>query len=705
VGDLLAAGSLSSDDHVREALAGLGLEASDRKVLETLFVVEKSPPRQRPSESTQTQIGRALVSAFQALALTRPTLLLIEDIQWIDSESRHFLKLLARANTPQPLCILLTGRPEALSDAADIAESVIHLQPLSRPDMEALGRQLWKRDRPPAVLARAIDRADGVPFILEEFLRSADATDAMSGHALPQSVESVIHARLQRLSPKIKRFAQTLSLLGEEVEIQLATAVLGVDIGELLNALFELDRFAFIHPLAGNSVRFRHQIIAEACANTIPRDQRREIHRAAVHAMIRRYQNLHGRYEQLAFHAEEAGDTDVALGYLWDAAVEARRNAAASSLSLIYDRALKLIERLGSAAEEKYVDFGRLSFASILQLGEFDKVNMHLPRTLELARRQGRAAQVCSVQSQLGTVYWFEGRYEEALQVTSEGLKTARALELPALIFSNQTVLANVLYGMGHVDRALAEMDELDDMLTGELETARLGAPAPPKATVLGFKSWFMNATGRYAEALGFACRALEIAAREQDLYGEVLSRITMGRNLLMLHRNDEAVECLSIGREIVERNGYDTINANLTGALATALTRTGQAQQAIGLVEASMESGMHLRTGQMEVCYLYTGYAEALVRSGESERGLSALDHALSIARTIRNPWLTVECLALRARLLAETNPEASGIAEGLAEIYAICDQHGIVAWDLSPLAVPALDVSRHAFSLGRYS
>jgi len=687
VGDMLAAGSLSSDEHLREALAELEVEGSDRRMLETLFIAGKTNARQRLSDNTQTQIARALVNAFLALALSRPTLLLIEDLQWIDPESRHFLKLLARANTPEPLCILLTGRPESSTQAADIAETIIHLQPMSRTNMEALGRQLWPKNRSPTVFARAIDRADGVPFVLEEFLRSADATNAMSEQSLPQSVESVIHARLQRLSAKIKTFAQTLSLLGEEVEVQLATAVLGVDVGELLNALFELDRFAFVHPLAGNSVRFRHQIIAEACANTIPRDQRREIHRAAIQAITRRYPNLNGRYEQLAFHAEEAGDADAALGHLWEAAVEARRNAAASSLSLIYDRALKLIERLGEAAEEKYVDFGRMSFASMLQLGEFDKVNMHLPRTMELAQRQGRAAQMCSVQSQLGTIYWFEGRYEEGLQVTSEGLRTARALGSPALIFSNQTVMANVLYGMGHVDRAIAAMDELNEMLTGELETARLGTPAGPKCTVLAFRSWFMNATGQYGEALEFASRALAIAVREQDLYGEVLSRITMGRNLLMLHRNQEAAECLSIAREIVERNGYDAIKANLTGAIATALARTGEAHQAVGLVDACMESGMHLRTGQMEVCYLHAGYAEALVRGGEAERGLSALDHALSIAKTIKNPWLTVECLGLRARLLAEITRDAPRVAQDLAEMRAICDQYGVVAWDVSRL------------------
>jgi tetratricopeptide (TPR) repeat protein len=196
-----------------------------------------------------------------------------------------------------------------------------------------------------------------------------------------------------------------------------------------------------------------------------------------------------------------------------------------------------------------------------------------------------------------------------------------------------------------------------------------------------------MNATGQYAEALEFASRALEIAAREQDLYGEVLARIAMGRNLLMLHRNDQAAECLSIAREIVERNGYDAIKANLTGAIATALARTGQAHQAVGLVEACMESGLHLRTGQMEACYLYAGYAEALVRNGQSERGLAALDRALSTAKTIRNPWLIVECLGLRARLLVETKPGAPRVVQDLAEMRAICDQYGVVAWDGSRL------------------
>ena len=166
----------------------------------------------------QTQIARALVNAFLALALIEPTLLLIEDLQWIDPESRHFLKLLARANTPQPLCILLTGRPESSNQATEIADSLIHLQPLSRIDMEALGRQLWPKDSIPAVLARAIDRADGFPSYWRSFCVRRTRRTRRANIPCRRASSSVIHARLQRLSPKMKTFAQTLSLLGEEVK-------------------------------------------------------------------------------------------------------------------------------------------------------------------------------------------------------------------------------------------------------------------------------------------------------------------------------------------------------------------------------------------------------------------------------------------------------------------------------------------------------
>jgi hypothetical protein len=62
-------------------------------------------------------------------------------------------------------------------------------------------------------------------------------------------------------------------------------------------------------------------------------------------------------------------------------------------------------------------------------------------------------------------------------------------------------------------------------------------------------------------------------------------------------------------------------------------------------------------------------------------------LDRALAVAQTIKNPWLTVECLGLRARLLAETTPDDPRIDQDLTEMRAICNRSSVVAWGMSRL------------------
>jgi hypothetical protein len=158
-----------------------------------------------------------------------------------------------------------------------------------------------------------------------------------------------------------------------------------------------------------------------------------------------------------------------------------------------------------------------------------------------------------------------------------------------------------------------------------------------------------------------------------------------------MLRRNFEAVQCFAIARELSDRNGYDAIKANLAGATAAALARTGEAREAVRLVEACLRDGLHRRTGQMEVGWLYAGYAEALVRSGEVERGLAALEQALEIARSLNYPWLLADCLGLSAGLHAEIKPGDERIVRDLNQQREICQRFGVAVWTMDP-AEPAL-------------
>ncbi len=685
--DMLIAGTGGSSDELRAALAAARLEEGDKRVLEDLLAPVADKVWSKASEVGQPQLIRALVNAFSALTSDRATILLIEDLHLIDFESRQFLRLLASSDMPQPLCVMLTTRPEAKDEASEIARNFVSLEPLSREVMMGLGRALWPDDHPPeAMLQRMVDRADGVPFVLEELIRSMESEDVAALPVIPHTVESMIHARLQRLSPTARAMAQALSLLGEHVDVELVEAVVGAEPGTLVHELKELERFAFIHPTAGRSTHMRHQIISEACANTIPKERRRELHKTAVGAIRSHYGNLDGRYEQLAFHAERAGEDSAALDYLWQAGLEARRNSAAASVNLIFDRALVLIDRIGKPAEDRYVAFVLMAFASTVQLGEFEKMNTHLPRIIDFARRRGRPELVSGTLSQLGMICWFEGRYEEGLAATEEGLAIARTLKAPSLIFSNEIMLANVLHGMGRLKQAIAHGRELGDMLTGDLEGARLGAAGIPRSMVLSFMCWFMMDTGEYDQGLEFAKRGLEVAVTRHDPYSEVLARCALGRNLIMLRRDAEAVEVLAVARDLAERYGYDAIKANLAGRIAIALSRVGRSKEAITVVEDCLHRRLHLRTGQLEVYYLFAGYAEALVRAGEAERGLAMLAEALAIARRLNNPCWMVDGLGLRAQLLALTSPGDPRIEVDLAEQQAICSNYGVAAWRVMP-------------------
>lgn len=681
-------------DEARAVLAAAGLDPDEMAAVHASLAQARPGRREKRPRMTERQLARLFATAFGALLLRRPTLLLIEDLHLVDPESREFLKALATMPKPNPLCLLLTGRPESLGWAQEIATSVVGLDLLPVGAMKAIGRQLWPGSQPSkAILDLLVCRAEGIPFVLEELIHTMGDAGSRPA-ALPDGVGSLIHARLQRLSGDARALAQTLSLLGADADIELASDVLGRDADSLLDALAELERFAFVHPPAGRPIRMRHQIISEACAETIPHRQRRELHRSALRGIHARHPDLTGRYEQLAFHAEGSGDAAAALDYLWDAALEARRNSAAVSLNLLFDRAVGLIETIGSTVESRYLDFVLMAFASMVQLGEFEKVRTHLPRVIDLARRSGKPSLISSTLSQLGMICWFEGRYAEGLKATEEGLAIARSLDSPALIYSNAIMQTNLLHGMGRVGRAVAEQRALCEMLTGELETARLGAPSLPSATALSFLSWFLLDAGEYEEALGHVERGLEIALREGDAYAEVLARHALGRNLLALHRNEEAVECVAAAREISARNGYDAIKANLDGRMAIALSRSNRAAEAVCLVEDCLRRRLDRRTGQLEIYYLHAGYAEALWRTGQRERGLAVLGHALAVARRIGNPCLIVDALGLRARLVAEIAPDDRSVAADLAERAEICARYGLAAWpDLSaPRAVSTI-------------
>lgn len=680
---ILAASSLSetaTDDDIVAALTAAGIEHVKDGPLATVLLAKAGG--ERSGQLTQTQVARTLVEALTKLTAGTSTLVVVEDLHLLDLESIYCLRLMGENTACEPCTLLVTGRPESLAEARDIAATVLRLDPLPRDEMRELAHRLWPPDAPqPTILETVLDRADGVPFVLEQIVLSIQDASSEGVNLVPQSVQSVIHARLNRLPPGAKECAQALSVLGNEVEIDVALHVLNKDSETLLRECAELERLEIVQPSIGTSIRFRHAIVAEACSETVPGPRRRELHRAAIAAVTATYSDLGAQLERLAFHAESARNDEQALEYLWRAGLRARRSSSGGSLFLIFQRAMECVERIGEPAERRFVDFVLMAFAQLLNIGEFSKMTPYLPRALELAQRQDRPDRVCAALCHMGLVSWFKGRYVDCREQSERALAIATELDNLPLKFGAKFMLASALYGMGEIERAIDMQLELSDTFGGALETIRLGAAAIPGSIVRAYLGWFMMEVGRYEEGLSHAEKALEIATREGEPYSELLARLGLGRNLLKLRRDRDAADCLQVAINLVDQYGYDPALPHAVGLLASALARTGEPAKAVWAVEAWLARGLQDRTGRLELYYLNAGYAEALAQLGSSSDALAAIDRALDVARNICNPCLIVQGLGVRAGLLAAFEPDSPQISADLAEQTSLCRRYGLVA------------------------
>jgi tetratricopeptide (TPR) repeat protein len=679
--DLLSLGEGAIDDEIVQALAKGGIMDLADNPLATVLLAKR--PKSGPATTNQAQaqtpmqVARALTQGFTKLSSSRVGLIVIEDLHLVDLESVLCLRSLAEEKSG-PWSLLITGRPEAAKDAANIADVVLRLDALPRDEMSRLAAALWPDGSPPGpLLEKILDRADGVPFTLEQIILSANAGIDLA----PQSVQSMIHARLNRLPPSAKACAQALSVLGEEVETEIALKVLEASRQKMEGDLRELELLEIIQPVDGPAIRFRHAIVAEACAETLPGPRRRELHRAAMDAVVSSYADLGPQYERLAFHAEGARDDERALQYLWQGAIRANRSYAAGSLFLIFQRAMRHIERIGQPADERFVDFVMMAFGQLLQIGEFAKLKPYLPRALELAQRQNRTDKVCTALCHMSLVAWFEGTYLEGRKSAERALELAEQLGGLPLIFAAKFLLASALYGLGEVEAAIELQRELSEIFRGDLESARLGAVALPSSLVRSYLSWFMMDVGRYKEGLPHVEEALAIALHHREPYAELLARLGLGRNLIKLKRYQDAADCLKIAVSLIRQYGYDPALPHILGLFASALTGIGQAEQAIRVVEEWLHRGLEERTGRLELYYLNAGYAEALFSLGRRKEALAAVDRGLAVARSITNPCLIVQGLGLRAHLLEAIEPASWQIAADLSEQAELCVRHGLVA------------------------
>ncbi len=301
------------------------------------------------------------LSAFTNLwlhgAAQRPLILEVENVHWLDASSAECLHALIERIAGAPLLLLLTYRPGYQPAWTGSSYSTqIPLQPLTAPEsLEVVQATLPGAVPHMPLVHQLVARAGGNPFFLEELARSAVEQGATTSQRVPDTVHAVLQARMDRLSPPLKRLLQAAAVLGKEGTLPVLQAVAEVSDAVLTAGVQHLQGAEFLYEIYAPPVRrytFKHALTQEVAYQALVRHVRQQWHTRIVHVLeMQGHDVRETQPEALAHHCTEAGLTLPAIGYWQRAGARAVERSANIEAVSHFTRGLQLVATLPQTPE------------------------------------------------------------------------------------------------------------------------------------------------------------------------------------------------------------------------------------------------------------------------------------------------------------------------------------------------------------------
>jgi len=590
--------------HLEPWLALIGVPLGlDIEESEEVTLLEDQFRRSRLEEAVGDLLGEVL---------TDPVIILIEDTHWMDDASGDLLKTLAGSVAARPWLICLTRRPGdgGLVATGEDAVIPIELQPLGESEagglIVAAAGDLALLPQQIRSLAR---RAHGNPLFLIELVRALQLGEDVE--SLPQSVEGLIHARVDRLPRRDRTALRHLSVLGAGFDVQHAGTVLS-DWGsehpsEVLHRLSD-----FLSMDADGWCEFEHALIRDVAYTGLPYRSRRQLHARVAESILATPAESEERTALLSVHFFHAGRWEEAWTYSRAAGDGAKRDHANVEAATFYDRALQAARRLEevtrdelAAVTEALGEVHDLSGLYAEAGGDFRSARKLAGNPLDEARLRLKEA-------------WIEdkrGRYSQALRWLTLGRRA------------------------------------LDSVRNRDAEAMR--------AQLSVWRSAMNFAQGRFEKAIDWAEQAMDEAERAEDrdalahsLYLHDAASVYLGRSI----DEGNSRRALEIYEDLGDLSGQAIVANNLAGFAYY----EGRWSDAVELYEQSRDA--RLRSGNpVEAVRAGAGIGEILCDQGDLERARPVLEEALSVWRAAGYPF----GVAFVVSQLGRVASRAGGFAE----------------------------------------
>ena len=600
--------------------------------------------------------------------LASPTLLVFDDVHWMDDASSELLRYLGTQLATKPWLACTTRRPieggfAAAEGTPPLPALTLRLEPLPVEDAKALAvaaagdRRLTEEQ-----LAALMERGAGNPLFLQRLASAGEQQD--EAEALPETVEALVATRIDQLAPGDRALLRWASVLGVSFSGALILDVLeddplvaaGSEVWDRLGEFVERD------PDVPGAFRFRHALIRDAAYEGLSYRRRRELHGRIAEVIER---NMGARPEEaaelLSLHYFNAGRWSKAWTYSRAAGDQARDVYANVDAARFYERAIdasgqiKTLEahELGSTwrslgevrdaagdyrgaveafkvaarllkddavaraqvFEKRAIAWGRLS--SYTAALRDTTAGLDCVKSLETAEARDAANSLLALRAQ---VLLQQGRAREVIAIATEVVRAAEPLGPSRALASAYDALDGAYFALGEPEKAVHEIKALE--IYREIGAVRAAAVI---ASNLGVTAY---AEGRWREASDYYMHSHDELERLGDATLAAFASANLGEVLISRGLLDQAETVLADARTTLRAAEHLTGSIFAETQLARLALVRGSAESAAEDLTRLVDEAVSIGStsyGLEAAVYL----AEAHARGGDAARALEVLEEA----------------------------------------------------------------------------
>jgi tetratricopeptide (TPR) repeat protein len=305
----------------------------------------------------------AIRDLFVRVSQEKTLIIAIEDLHWIDKTTEEFLDYLIGWLANISILLILLYRPDYTHQwGSKSYYTQISLDQLGIESSSELIRAILEEGEvAPELRQLILNRAAGNPLFMEEFTYTLLENGSIekrneqyvlnrkpSDIQVPDTIQAIIAARIDRLEESLKRIMQVASVIGREFAFRILQTIIDMR-DELKVHLLNLQRLEFIYEKSlfpELEYIFKHSLTQEVAYNSLLSNRRKDIHRRIGKAIEELYaESLAEFYEVLAYHYERAEIPDKAIRYLTKAGDRARSIFANEQAIVFYQAAIDQLSK------------------------------------------------------------------------------------------------------------------------------------------------------------------------------------------------------------------------------------------------------------------------------------------------------------------------------------------------------------------------